>query len=109
LPGANASDAQITEFYKSDQRWRIVLAGLYVGPFAGLAFVWFLVALRMWVDTSARRVNLLRRLSDHHAEVRMRVRGCLRDLQLVAVPRDVSSQSLQLVSLPRYVPHGEQE
>ena len=59
LPGANASDAQITEFYKSDQRWRIVLAGLYVGPFAGLAFVWFLVALRMWVDTSARRVNLL--------------------------------------------------
>jgi hypothetical protein len=59
LPGVNATDAQITAFYESDQRWRIVLAGLYVGPFAGMAFIWFLVALRMWVDTSARRVSLL--------------------------------------------------
>jgi hypothetical protein len=59
LPGVNASDAQITAFYESDQRWRIVLAGLYVGPFAGMAFIWFLVALRMWVDTSTRRVSLL--------------------------------------------------
>ena len=59
LPGVNASDAQITAFYESDQRWRIILAGLYVGPFAGMAFIWFLVALRMWVDISARRVNLL--------------------------------------------------
>jgi hypothetical protein len=59
LPGANASDAEITEFYESDERWRIVLAGLYVGPFAGMAFIWFLVALRMWVDRSAHRVNAL--------------------------------------------------
>jgi len=59
LPGANATDAQITEFYESDDKWRVVLAGLYVAPFAGIAFIWFLVALRMWVDTSARRVSLL--------------------------------------------------
>ena len=59
VPGANASDAEITEFYESEERWRIVLAGLYVGPFAGMAFIWFLVALRMWVDSSARRVNVL--------------------------------------------------
>jgi hypothetical protein len=59
LPGANASDAEIIEFYKSDERWRIVLAGLYVGPFAGMAFIWFLVALRMWVDRSANRVSAL--------------------------------------------------
>jgi hypothetical protein len=58
-PGQNASDAEITEFYESDERWRIVLAGLYVGPFAGMAFIWFLVALRMWVDISARRVSVL--------------------------------------------------
>jgi hypothetical protein len=24
-----------------------------------MAFIWFLVALRMWVDSSARRVNVL--------------------------------------------------
>jgi len=59
VPGANASDAEITEFYESEERWRIVLAGLYVGPFAGMAFIWFLVSLRMWVDSSARRVNVL--------------------------------------------------
>jgi hypothetical protein len=59
LPGANASNAEIAAFYASDERWRVLLAGLYVGPFAGMAFIWFLVALRMWVDTSVRRVNLL--------------------------------------------------
>jgi hypothetical protein len=59
VPGANASDAQITEFYKSEETWRIILAGLYVGPFAGMAFIWFLVALRMWVDNTAQRVNVL--------------------------------------------------
>jgi hypothetical protein len=59
LPGANASNAEIIEFYESEERWRIVLAGLYVGPFAGMAFIWFLVALRMWVDRSAHRVNAL--------------------------------------------------
>jgi hypothetical protein len=59
VPGTNASDAEITEFYESDETWRIVLAGLYVGPFAGMAFIWFLVALRMWVDRSAHRVNAL--------------------------------------------------
>jgi hypothetical protein len=59
VPGANASDAEIIEFYESDARWRIILAGLYVGPFAGMAFIWFLVALRMWVDGSAHRVNVL--------------------------------------------------
>ena len=59
VPGVNASDAEIAEFYASEEKWRIVLVALYVGPFAGMAFIWFLVALRMWVDSSARRVNLL--------------------------------------------------
>jgi hypothetical protein len=59
VPGSNASDAEIAEFYKSGERWRIVLAGLYVGPFAGMAFIWFLVALRMWVQSSSRRLNVL--------------------------------------------------
>jgi hypothetical protein len=59
VPRADASDAEIAEFYQSEGRRRIVLVGLYVGPFAGMAFIWFLVALRMWVDSSARRVNVL--------------------------------------------------
>ena len=59
VPGGNASDAEITEFYESNARWRIILAGLYVGPFAGMAFIWFLVALRMWVDSSTNRVSVL--------------------------------------------------
>jgi hypothetical protein len=59
VPGANASDAEISEFYESGERWRVILAGLYVGPFAGMAFIWFLVSLRMWVDSSAHRVNVL--------------------------------------------------
>jgi hypothetical protein len=59
VPGASASDAEIAEFYKSGETWRIILSGFYVGPFAGMAFIWFLVALRMWVDSSARRANVL--------------------------------------------------
>jgi hypothetical protein len=59
VPGGNVSDAEITEFYESDDRWRIILAGLYVGPFAGMAFIWFLVALRMWVDSSTHRISVL--------------------------------------------------
>jgi hypothetical protein len=59
VPGATAMDAEITEFYESGEKWRIILAGFYVGPFAGMAFIWFLVALRMWVDSSAHRVNVL--------------------------------------------------
>jgi hypothetical protein len=59
VPGASASDTEIIDFYESGERWRIILAALYVGPFAGMAFIWFLVALRMWVDSSAPRVNVL--------------------------------------------------
>ena len=59
VPAANASDAEITEFYESGERWKVILAGLYVGPFAGMAFIWFLVALRMWVGSSAHRANAL--------------------------------------------------
>ena len=58
VPGRNATGAEVTDFYKSDDRRRIILAGLCVGPFAAMAFIWFLVALRMWVD-STNRVSVL--------------------------------------------------
>jgi hypothetical protein len=59
VPGATASDAEIAAFYGSDEERRVALVSLYLGPFAGIAFIWFLVALRMWVEGRARRVNVL--------------------------------------------------
>jgi hypothetical protein len=37
----------------------VVLVGLYLMPFAGIAFLWFIVALRMWITHSASRENVL--------------------------------------------------
>ena len=59
VPRADASSTEISEFYLSAQSRRVTLAGLYVMPFAGIAFVWFIVALRMWVEGTARRTNIL--------------------------------------------------
>jgi hypothetical protein len=59
VPSGDASDAEIVEFYGSEGSRRLVLAGLYIGPFAGMAFIWFLVALRMWVESSSHRLNML--------------------------------------------------
>ena len=58
-PGGNASDAEILEFYSSGGDRRLILVGLYVMPFAGIAFVWFTVALRMWISVSTTRLNAL--------------------------------------------------
>jgi hypothetical protein len=58
-PGAGASSAEIIAFYESEESRRVLLVGLYLMPFAGIAFIWFFVALRMWVEGSARRVNIL--------------------------------------------------
>ena len=37
----------------------MLLVGLYLMPFAGIAFIWFVVALRMWVEATARRRDIL--------------------------------------------------
>lgn len=59
VPRASASTAEIVEFYTSSSSRRVVLVGLYVMPFAGIAFLWFIVALRMWVEGSVNRVSML--------------------------------------------------
>src|SRR5215470_15565054 len=59
VPGPRASDAEIAAFYRSGAHRRPVLAGLYLMPFAGIAFIWFVVALRMWVGGYVRRENIL--------------------------------------------------
>src|SRR5262245_10667870 len=46
-PGIGASDQEIIDFYGNPEKRRIaVFAGLYLIPFAGIAFIWFFVALR---------------------------------------------------------------
>ncbi len=58
-PGPTASIAEITDFYRSSGQRRVMIVGLYLMPFAGIAFIWFVVALRMWVAGTALRVNIL--------------------------------------------------
>src|SRR3954451_9493128 len=57
-PGLNASDAEIVSFYSDPNNRRLILfAGLYLIPFAGIAFIWFIVSLQMWETGSAIREN----------------------------------------------------
>jgi hypothetical protein len=37
----------------------MTIVGLYVMPFAGIAFLWFIVALRTWISGTIRRENVL--------------------------------------------------
>lgn len=53
-PGARASDAELVEYYSSGTHRQPILVGLYVMPFAGIAFLWFSVAFRAWGRGSAR-------------------------------------------------------
>jgi hypothetical protein len=59
VPGPKASDEEISAFYNSDNKRRVILISLYIMPFAGIAFLWFIVALRMWISHSVRRENAL--------------------------------------------------
>lgn len=47
--GASATDEELRAFYGSENRNRLILVGLYVMPFAGIAFLWFTVTLRAWM------------------------------------------------------------
>jgi hypothetical protein len=51
-PGGNTISGDV-------YRRRLTLAGLYLMPFAGIAFIWFIVALRMWTSGHLRRENIL--------------------------------------------------
>ena len=58
-PGPTATDAEIVEYYSGNERRWILAAGLYLLPFAGIAFIWFTVALRAWSKGYIRRENAL--------------------------------------------------
>ncbi len=60
LPAADATDQELAAFYGDPNERRFVIAaGLYLIPFAGIAFIWFSIALRMWVSASAPRENVM--------------------------------------------------
>jgi hypothetical protein len=46
-PAFDASDEELVDFYEDpDKRRTAMIAGLYVVPLAGIAFIWFMAALR---------------------------------------------------------------
>jgi hypothetical protein len=55
VPLGNASDEEILAFYASEQRNIVILVALYLVPFAGIAFLWFIVVLRMWISSRVVR------------------------------------------------------
>jgi hypothetical protein len=59
VPGAKASEQELEEFYTSSDRTVVVIASLYVVPFAGIAFMWFLAALRQRVAHASAREDPL--------------------------------------------------
>jgi hypothetical protein len=58
-PGPKSTDQEFVDYYSGDEHRRVMIVGLYLMPFAGIAFVWFIVALRMWISRSVRRENVL--------------------------------------------------
>jgi hypothetical protein len=58
VPNAG-SGTDPTSFYADADSRRVALVGLYLLPFSVIAFIWFEVALRMWISGTHRRVNVL--------------------------------------------------
>src|SRR4051794_4975074 len=60
VPSVGATDQEIIAYYSNPTERRILIAlGLYLVPLTGIVFIWFIVALRMWVTASAPRENVL--------------------------------------------------
>jgi hypothetical protein len=59
-PAITAPDSTIANYYtNSTNRHAVLIAGIYLIPFAAIAFIWFIVALRMWAVMSMERANVL--------------------------------------------------
>ena len=59
VPGPKATDEELIAYYAAGGGSLPVTIGLYIMPFAGIAFLWFIVALRMWSAASVRRQSVL--------------------------------------------------
>jgi hypothetical protein len=60
-PAPDATSKELVAYYgDADMRWRSTLAGLYIVPFAGIAFIWFMAALRArYLSTGVREHTIL--------------------------------------------------
>jgi hypothetical protein len=59
-PSFDATDAQLADYYADpDKRRAAILAGLYVIPLAGIAFIWFMSALRDRYMRTVRGENVI--------------------------------------------------
>jgi hypothetical protein len=65
VPGAASSTASIVNYYSSADRRRVVLVGLYLTPFAGIAFIWFIVASTPFGPAGKRSEGTARRTTGH--------------------------------------------
>lgn len=58
-PRLNASEAELLDYYGGNGQELSLLGGLYLLPFAAVAFLWFIAALRGWVEHSTSRIDHL--------------------------------------------------
>src|SRR5262245_26072638 len=58
-PSSSATDSEYVAYYSSPDSRRVIIAAMYLMPFAGIAFLWFIVALRQWIRLGSRRMNEL--------------------------------------------------
>jgi hypothetical protein len=59
-PSFDATDAQLIDYYGDpDRRRSVTIAGLYVIPLAGIAFTWFMAALRDRYVRTARSEHVI--------------------------------------------------
>jgi hypothetical protein len=59
LPKLGASDADLATFYTSGSAQLVYFGGLYLLPFAAVAFIWFIAALREWLTVSGKPIDRL--------------------------------------------------
>ena len=52
-------DADPRTLQLDDHRRALIRVGLHLVPFAGIAFLWFIVSLRTWITHSSRREDIL--------------------------------------------------
>jgi len=57
-PDLKASNQELMSTYAdAGNRRLVVLAGIYLVPFAGISWIWFTVAVRGWLQRSVRRLD----------------------------------------------------
>ena len=57
-PNPTSDNAAYAEYYgSSSSHTAIVVVGFYILPFAGLAFMWFIIALRIWIRRASEALR----------------------------------------------------